>query len=135
MKYAYPAVLTKIVEDDFEGYSVNFPDLDGCITEGDSIEDALEMAEDALNLVLVEYEDTNKEIPIPTSIDNLNIPNGAISSYVRADTDKYREVLKELNKTIKKTVSVPKWLNDEAEKKNVNFSKILKEGLMEALGY
>ena len=63
-KYVYPAIFTP--EDD-GSYSIVFPDLEGCYTCGDNLEDSIEMAEDALALVLYGYEKDGREIPAPSA--------------------------------------------------------------------
>ena len=69
-KYAYPAIFTQ--EDD-GSFSIDFPNLEGCHTCGDSLEDGLEMAEDALALVLYGYEEDGRTIPAPSSPDTFTL--------------------------------------------------------------
>lgn len=93
-KYAYPAIFTP------EGdgtYSIDFPDLEGCYTCGDSIEDGLEMAEDALALVLYGYEKDGREIPAPSS---LTLSGNEFVNYVACDTMAYRKMYN--HKAVKK---------------------------------
>lgn len=81
-KYIYPAVFTK--EDD--GYSVIFNDLEGCYTCGDTLEDALVMAEDVLALVLYGYETDKKEIPTPSRVDSIPLKANEFVSLVKCNT-------------------------------------------------
>lgn len=91
-KYAYPAVFTP---ESGGGYSVYFPDIEGCYTQGDNMVDAIFMAEDALELMLYEYEEGNKEIPKPSNPQKIRPDEGEIVSYVSADTLKYRKMFNE----------------------------------------
>ena len=126
-KYIYPAIFTK--ED--EGYSVVFPDLESCYTQGDTLEDAMEMAEDVLSLVLYEYEKKQRIIPLPTSIKEIETSEREIVSLVMGDTMEYRKRYN--NKAVKKTLTIPEWLNEEASALGVNFSQVLQEALMNIL--
>ena len=123
-KYVYPAIL----EVEKEGYSVFFPDLEGCYTQGDNLQDALEMAEDVLALTLYEYERMEKPIPAPTHAKSISCNENQIVSLVKCDTMAYRK--KYGNKAIKKTLTIPEWLNEEAIACGVNFSQVLQEALL-----
>ena len=127
-KYAYPAILTPETDG---GYCVRFPDIDGCFTEGDNLAEALEMAKDALGLMLCAYEDDGDAIPAPTSVADLAPRADEIVSLVSADTIEYRKMYN--NKAVKKTLTVPAWLNSIAERNDVNFSYILQKALKEEL--
>ncbi len=111
--YAYPAIFTP----EEEGYTVNFPVLEGCYTEGDDLADALYMAEDALALVLYGYEKDGLPIPAPSQSFTLN--DGEFISYVACDTMEYRKMYN--NKAVKKTLTIPEWLNEETNAIGVNF--------------
>lgn len=126
-KYVYPVILTP--ED--TGYSVSFPDIEGCYTQGDDLADALEMAKDILELRLCDYENENKIIPKPSEQQSFTLKYGQIISLVSADTMEYRKLYD--SKAIKKTLTIPTWLNTLAEKNNVNFSAILQKALKEEL--
>lgn len=127
MKYVYPAVFTK--EED--GYSVVFNDLESCYTCGDTLEEALEMAEDVLALTLYSYEKDEKVIPVPSSVDNIVRNDNEFVSLVRCDTIEYRKRFS--NKAVKKTLTIPEWMNDEATRIGVNFSQLLQEALSQKL--
>lgn len=126
-KYIYPAIFAK----EEEGYSVLFPDLESCYTQGDTLEDAFEMAEDVLSLVLYEYEKNQRMIPEPTPIKKIVIGEHEIVSLVKGDTLEYRKRYN--NKAVKKTLTIPEWLNEEASALGVNFSQVLQEALMNIL--
>lgn len=129
-KYLYPAVFTTAEEG---GYLVNFPDLDGCYTDGDDLMDAMEMAKDALCLCLYGMEQDGKCIPKASDISVIRYESGAGSfvSLVSCDTIEYRKFFD--NKAVKKTLSIPSWLNDMAERAGINFSGTLQEALKRQL--
>lgn len=127
-KYAYPAIFTKEAEG---GYSVRFPDLESCYTQGDTIEEALEMAEDVLNLTLYGLEEDGKEIPAPSDIRSLKLSDGEFASMIVCDTIEYRRYFD--NKAVKKTLSIPSWLNTMSERAHINFSAVLQKALIEEL--
>ena len=128
-KYVYPAVFTP----EEKGYSINFPDLEGCFTCGDSLQDGLEMARDVLALVLYGYEKEGKEIPKPTERNKIRVEKGEFVNYVMCDTMEYRKRFN--NKAVKKTLTLPEWLNEEAMALEINFSQVLQEALLTKLKY
>ena len=123
-KYVYPAILTP---EENGQYSVNFPDIKNCFTGGDDMADALEMAEDVLCLTLYDLEKDGKVIPLPSDGKTIKTDENGVISLVRCDTDFYRRYYE--NKSVKKTLTVPMWLNERAERANINFSGILQEAL------
>jgi predicted RNase H-like HicB family nuclease len=127
MKYIYPAVFSP--ED--SGYSVEFPDLPGCCTCGDSLEESLSMAKDALSLFLVELEDEKQDIPEPSPIQSLSLEENSFASLINADTAIYRQTLS--NVAVKKTLSIPQWLNQAAIANGINFSQVLQDALKQKL--
>ena len=121
----FPAIFT------FDGkyYNVDFIDFEGCSTFGDSIQNAYLMAQDALGL----YLDNMINFPNPTlDISNIALKKNQFISFVSIDMEEYRKKFN--NKSIKKTLTVPEWLNYLAEKNNINFSQVLQEALKEKLG-
>lgn len=126
MRYTYPAVFTA---EENGGYSVVFPDLEGCYTCGEDITDAMFMAEDALALVLYGYEHDNRTIPSPSNADDIQEEDGTFVNYISCDTLAYRKMY--CNKAVKKTLSIPEWLNEEATALNINFSQVLQEALIQ----
>ncbi|MDR1687751.1 MAG: type II toxin-antitoxin system HicB family antitoxin [Clostridiales bacterium] len=121
MKYVYPAIFTPLGD----GYDVNVPDLPGCRTCADTLAEAIAMAEDAVSLWLWDTEEEKGEIP-PPSVTLHHEPPQFIN-LVKADTDIYRRQMD--NRSVKKTLSIPAWLNSQAEAAHVNFSAILQEAL------
>ncbi len=128
-KYIYPAVFTK--EED-GGYSVVFPDLESCYTCGDTLEQAMDMAEDCLALVLYGYETDQKEIPAASSIDSISTSSDEFVSLIKCDTLSYRKQYS--SKAVKKTLTIPEWMNDEGMRAGINFSQLLQDALMQKIG-
>lgn len=128
-KYVYPAIFTP--EED-GGYSIIFPDLEGCFTCGEDLIDGMQMAEDVLALVLYGYEKDEREIPLPSKRENVKLQGKEFVNYVACDTMEYRKRYD--NKAVKKTLSIPAWLNEKAISMNINFSQVLQEALMKKTG-
>ena len=127
-KYIYPAIFTP---EDNGKFSITFPDIDGCFTCGDNLADGIEMATDALSLMLTHYEDETREIPPASAINNLTIKNEEFATYISCDTTVYRRLMN--NMAVKKTLTIPAWLNETATAAGVNFSQILQDALKEKL--
>ena len=126
MKLVYPAYFSPLEEQD--GYCVTFPDLKGCVTQGNSLADSIEMAVDAASgWVLDELEDGNP-VPQPSDISSIKIANrGDFVNMIVLDMDSYSE--KYGNKAVRKNCTIPAWLNTVAEKNDINFSAVLQEAL------
>lgn len=128
MKYVYPAIFTP---EDNGAFSVVFPDLEGCYTCGDNLQDALYMAEDVLAFTLYGYEKEKKEIPAPSVAKNLTIDENEFTNYIACDTIGYQK--RNNNKAVKKTLSIPEWLNEAAIAAGINFSQVLQDSLKKEL--
>lgn len=128
-KYLFMAVLTP---DSEGGYEVRFPDLPGCFSQGDSLEEAITMAKDALELHLWGMEDDNDQIPPATLPENIEFKAGSFTIPVSVYMPPVREEMD--NKTIKKTLTIPAWLNRVSEKAGINFSQTLQKALKQQLG-
>jgi predicted RNase H-like HicB family nuclease len=126
--YMYPACFYP--EDDGQ-YSVIFPDLEGIATYGNDIEDAIRMATDLLCVWVLESRKNNGQLPKASNVKDVkpNDENGFVNLIV-ADVDAY---IRKNNKSIKKTLSIPAWLNEIAEKEGVNFSQVLQGALKKQL--
>ena len=131
MKLVYPACFSPLEKS--EGYCVTFPDLPGCVTQGESLTDAMEMAADAASgWVLDELED-GKTAPKASKIqDIVTEDKDDFVNLVVLDMDAYAE--KYGDKAVRKNCTIPSWLNTLAEKNNINFSAILQSALIEKLG-
>ena len=125
-QYVYPA---QFIKEDNGSISVFFPDLDGCQTYDETMEGAMLMAKNALEGYIDTYIDLNKTIPEPSDLKDVSTDDGVVMLVV-ADI---RNMTKE-NKPVKKTLTIPKWLDREATKANLSFSGILQEALKERLG-
>ena len=127
-KYVYPAIFTK---EENGLYSVDFPDIKGCVTCGDDLADALYMAQDVLAFTLYDYERDNKKVPVPSDTDSIEVPSGSFVNCVLCDTLEYQK--RNNNKAVKKTLSIPEWLNELAINSGVNFSQVLQDALKSQL--
>ena len=123
-KLFYPAVFHKAEEG---GFWVSFPDFPECFTGGDDITQAYEMAVEALGLALVNRKEEKEEIPAPAEIDKLDVEDGTLV-IVEFDMLEYQK--RHNSRAVKKTLSIPAWLNEEATAMGVNFSQVLREALM-----
>ena len=126
-KYYYPAVFKKEDND----ISVNFPDLESCYTQGKDIDDAYEMASDVLCLTLYRMEEEGHDIPAPSFIGDVATGKDEFVSIISCDTLEYREYFD--NKAVKKTLTIPSWLNKMSEREGLNFSAVLQSALKERL--
>ena len=124
MKYSYTAVFSP---EENGAFSVHFPDLPGCYTSGSDIPDAVYMAQDVLCLWLYDMEQDKKTIPRATEPNNVKTKTDEFSSVVAVDTETYRRFYE--NKSIKKTLTIPMWLNEQAERANINFSQTLQKAI------
>lgn len=134
MKKVYPVILTQTQD----VVLVEVPDLE-ILTEGMSLADAIEMARDAIGVTGISMEDHGESIPEPTNINAMDVMNGtfvgdghSVVSLVDIDFAEYRK--KSDNKMVRRNVTLPNWLNLEAEKAKINVSKVLQEALMQKLG-
>lgn len=120
----YPA----IIHNEDGSYWIEFPDLEGCNTMGDTLEDTMANAQEALGLYLASLEEVGQSLPHPSSISDID--TNEVTSYVCVDLNKYRRS----TRSVKKTLSLPEWLAEEAEKHHLSLSKVLQDGLKEKLG-
>ncbi|MFA5881628.1 MAG: type II toxin-antitoxin system HicB family antitoxin [Eubacteriales bacterium] len=127
-RYLFPAI---IEPGERKGYCVTFPDLPGCITEGDTLEETLYMAKEALELHLYSMEEECDPIPKSTAPEKVKVPKGGFVTIIEAWMDLIRDQV--ANKAVKKTLTIPKWLNDLAEREKINFSHVLQHALKRRL--
>lgn len=120
---SYPAIF----HSDEDGFRAKFPDLPGCHTQGRSLEEVVLMAQDALGLFLLD----ETTYPEPSNPTDYKLDSGAFVCFITLDMLEYKK--KYNSKAIKKTLTIPQWLNTAAEKQNVNFSKVLQDALIEKL--
>jgi predicted RNase H-like HicB family nuclease len=119
---------TAIFSEETDGFSVCFPDLEGCFTEGDTLEEAYLMAEDALGLYLLQQDGTFHYPPAKTpSALKESLGDKEFTTLIEFDEAEYRK--RHDSKAVKKTLTIPSWLNYEAERLDAPFSRILQDGL------
>lgn len=126
-KYVYPAIFTY----DYDGINIEFPDIEGCFSCADTDEEALYMAEDVLGLWMVELEEENEEIPEPTNLKDIKVGKNQKTALIGVWMPTVRKAIN--NKSIKKTLTIPQWLDIMVREKDLNFSYILQEGLKKEL--
>lgn len=125
-KLSYLAIIAKTES----GFSVRFPDLDGCVSCGKSFEEALDNAKEALGLHVFGYEGDGMELPVSTyKYDSLE--DGEVVSVVTVFPDVFRDEY--YNRRVKTNVTIPYGLKELAEEKNINFSRLLESALRDVL--
>jgi len=126
MRTAYPVIFTKLPD----GYAAHAPDfpLD---TQGDDLAEAIEMARDAIGIMGIDMEDDKKPLPKPTAPESVTRGAGELVSMVDIDFREYRRANE--RRTVRRNVSLPSWLNTEAEKAGINVSAILQAALKQEL--
>ena len=126
MKLVYPAIFIPY-EDGSGGYAVEFPDLPGCATGGDDMAEAIFMAEDAASgWVLTELEE-GKKPPKASALASVKAEPGRFVNLVALDMDAYSQ--KYGSKSVKKTLTIPAWLNTYVEANHISCSAVLQEAL------
>ena len=128
MKYVFPAVFQQEEEG---GYTVFFPDIGRGATQGETIAECIEMAEDFLSLALYHMEEEGHPIPEASNTRSIETGPDDIVSLIAADTEGYRRYYE--NRLVKKTLNIPSWLNKRAVAANINFSRVLQKALKEEL--
>lgn len=127
MKHLYPAVFTQEADG---RYSVTFPDLVGCFTEGDTWQEAYNMAIDAIGLYL---QNDKNEFVYPSASNPQDIKTEINQFIMPVEFDEINYLRKNGNQSVKKTLTIPAWLNSLAEKNHVNFSGTLQAALKHQL--
>jgi predicted RNase H-like HicB family nuclease len=133
MKKVYPVIFTQTETT----VLVEVPDM-GILTEGTDLENAIEMARDAIGLKGIATQDEGGELPEASRLEDIDASKGTfaedgknILSLVDIDFTVYRRKMD--NKTVRRNVTLPNWLNQEAEAANINVSKVLQDALMQKL--
>ncbi len=121
MKTAYPA----IIHSENDEYWVEFPDLEGCFSDGETLADAASNASEALGMYLCSLMERNLEIPRPSDARSISSDDGIVT-VVATEPLAYRKS----TRSVKKTLTIPEWLNIEAEKRHINFSSVLQQALI-----
>lgn len=125
MVKAYPAIFH--FEDG--GYWVEFPDLPGCLTEGNSIAEAVSEASSALGAYLSSVMERGESVAEPSDIRSLHAEEQDFVSIVAADPSAFQK----RTRAVKKTLTIPEWLNEAAEARHINFSSVLQQALINQL--
>jgi predicted RNase H-like HicB family nuclease len=141
MKVVYPVLF---YEEEDGGYSIFVPDLDNASTCGDTLEDAMYMAQDLIAGILLDEMEEGNKLPKASNINQVNYKNledfldikdwnykSKFKTYIAVDLSLFAE--KWNKKLVKKTVNIPMWVNSKAEELNINFSKTLEEALLEKI--
>lgn len=126
-KYVYPAIF--YYADDV--ISVEFPDLPGCLTYGDTEEEALLMAREVLGLWMKNLEIDNEDVPKASSLLDIKLEDNQRAVLIDVWMPLVRKAI--MNKAIKKTLTIPQWLDIKAREEDINFSQVLQEGLKREL--
>ncbi|MFQ9968115.1 MAG: type II toxin-antitoxin system HicB family antitoxin [Peptoniphilus sp.] len=127
--YTFPCIIKFDEEDKI--YYVRFPDIEEAFTDGDSLKEAIYNAQEVLGLVIYEREKMGREIPKATESMIKTGENESLS-YISVWMPLVRDRIEE--KSVKKTLTIPKWLNDLAEENNINFSQLLQVAIKKYIG-
>ena len=128
-KLFYPAIFHKAEEG---GFWITFPDIPECMTQGDDMQQAYEMAADALGLAITNREEEKEELPSASQPDSIFVDANEFCVVIEFDLLAYKR--RHNSKAVKKTLSIPEWLNEEATALGVNFSQVLQEALIQKIG-
>lgn len=124
MLFTYPALFHK----ENDSYWVEFSDLPGCQTYGSTLNETIEYAQEALSSYLLTLIDEDKPLPSPSDIRHINSTineDDVFVTLVSCDIGQYKNA-----KSVKKTLTIPAWLNDKALAQGINFSKVLQDALL-----
>ena len=122
MEYVYPAIFHK---NEDESYTVVYPNLPGCISEGKTLGNAMYMAQSALTQWIGYLADEKQDIPKSSSVEKVKASAGEFVNLIRADVKDGRAV--------KRTVSIPKWMDDKVAQSGLSLSRVLQDALSERL--
>lgn len=127
-KLFYPAIFHTAEEG---GFWITFPDIPECMTQGDDMKQAYEMAVDALGLAITSRKKAHEDIPAASQPCDLVVEQGDTCVVIEFDMRSYQK--KTNSRAVKKTLSIPEWLNEEAIEKGINFSQVLQEALIQKI--
>lgn len=122
MLFTYPAIFHQ----ENNSFWVEFPDLQGCQTFADTLNEAVEFSQEALSAYLLTLLEDNKPLPSPSNIKTIEIEPNSFTSLVSCQINATKDT-----KSVKKTLTIPSWLNERALSLNINFSKVLQDALLE----
>lgn len=127
-KLFYPSIFHVAEEG---GFWITFPDLPECMTQGDNMQEAYEMAVDALGLALTSREQEGEELPAASELNQIALSKDEYCVVIEFDMLAYKK--RTNSKAVKKTLSIPEWLNEEATALGINFSQVLQEALVKKI--
>ena len=122
MEYVYPAIFHR---NDDKSYTIIFPDLPGCISEGKTLGNAIYMAQSALTQWIGYLTDKKQDIPNASPAKKLKAPKGDFVNLIRAEVKN--------TQAVKRTVSIPKWMDDKVTQSGLSLSRVLQDTLREKL--
>ncbi len=125
MKIVFPAIFHR----ENNSYWVDFPDLAGCQSFGDTQTETLYNAKEALEGYALSLLENGEKLPEPSEISSIKTDKDSFVSFVDADLSPYLNK----SKAVKKTLTIPEWLNDAAIEKGINFSRTLQDALIQKL--
>lgn len=125
-KLFYPALFHKAEEG---GFWITFPDFPECMTQGEDMQDAYEMASDSLGLAIVSRQENKEALPAPSEPYTIPSETDTFCAVIEFDLSSYQR--KHSSKAVKKTLSIPEWLNQAAIEMNINFSQVLQDALIQ----
>lgn len=126
MKLVYSALFSPCEEG---GYTVTVPALPGCVTEGDTLSEAIFMVQDAASAWVLDELEEGRMVPEDSKPGEIVPGEGEFVSLIALDMDSYSE--KYGRKAVRKNVTIPAWLNTYGESRNLNFSQILTDALQQ----
>lgn len=121
-EYVYPAIFHSNEDGSF---TITYPDLPGCISEGKNLANAMYMAQTALAQWIEYLTDKKQSLPSPTNLKCLKSTELEFVNLIRADIKDRRAV--------KRTVSIPKWMDDMVSEAGLSLSRVLQEALRDKL--
>lgn len=124
MIYVYPAIVYK----EEGGYWAEITDLEGCLTQGDDLNELMKNLQESLEGYITSLLENNSHIPNASDINGISIGDSGFKTLVTIDFDSSK-----LSKSVKKTLTIPYWLNKKAVEKNINFSKVLQDELLKII--
>jgi predicted RNase H-like HicB family nuclease len=122
MEYVFPAIFHKNTDG---SYTITYPDLPGCVSEGKTLGNAMYMAESALKQWIEYLSDKKQEIPAAAAIEKIKPRRGEFANLIRAEVKG--------SHAVRRTVSIPKWMDEEAASDGLSLSRILQDALAERL--
>lgn len=124
-KLFYPALFHIAEEGSFK---VSFPDIPECIAQGDDLTQAYEMAVDALATAVAIYERQQRSLPVSSAPSAITHEQGTFLVVIEFDMLAYKK--RTNSRAVKKTLSIPQWMNEAAMAMDINFSQVLQEALL-----